>query len=115
MTKGRSAKLRPPRKIAMIGFHNLYNNIYSINFDRSMTQGGVTEEESRKAAAASMKLSTDTFTAEKAAMAVEQKKQTRLAQGTIINSEKRTAAASQSKLTFKQLALPSSGSNGKDR
>ncbi|CAL8120493.1 unnamed protein product [Orchesella dallaii] len=79
---------------------------------RSLTQGGVTEEESTKAAAASMKLSTDTFTAEKAAMAVEQKKQTRLAQGTIINSEKRTAAASQSKLTFKnQLALPCSTSN----
>lgn len=49
-------------------------------------------------------------------MAVEQKKQTRLGQGgPIINSERRTAAASQSKLTFKnQLALPSStGSNGK--
>lgn len=50
-------------------------------------------------------------------MAVEQKKQTRLGQGgPIINSERRTAAASQSKLTFKnQLALPSStGSNGKN-
>lgn len=82
---------------------------------RSLTQGGITEEESHKAAAASMKLSTDTFTAEKAAMAVEQKKQTRLAQGgTIINSEKRTAAASQSKLTFKNLpSLPCPNSNGK--
>ncbi|XP_021955057.1 NAD(+) hydrolase sarm1 isoform X7 [Folsomia candida] len=80
---------------------------------RSLTQGGVTEEETRTAAAAAMKLSTDTFTAEKRAVAAEQRKQTLLAgEGTVINSEKRVTAASQSRLTFKnQLALPSSFEN----
>jgi hypothetical protein len=56
-----------------------------------------------------MKLSTETFTAEKRAVAAEQRKQTLLTQGTVINSEKHVTSASQSKLTFKnqQLALPS--------
>ncbi|CAG7823163.1 unnamed protein product [Allacma fusca] len=74
---------------------------------RSLTQGGVTEEESRRAAASSVKLSTDMFTAEKVAMAAEQRKQTRLSQGTVINSEKHMTTASQSKLTFhNQLSFP---------
>lgn len=88
-------------------------SIFKLMRYRSLTQGGVTEEESRTAAAAQMKLSTDTFTAEKRAVSAEQRKQTLLGQGTVINSEKHVTAASQSRLTFKnQLALPSSFDNG---
>lgn len=77
------------------------------SFFRSLTQGGVTEEETRTAAAAAMKLSTDTFTAEKRAVSAEQRKQTLLNQSTIINSEKHVTSATQSKFTLKnQLALP---------
>jgi len=78
-----------------------------------LTQAGVTEEQIRRKAATATKVSTDKFTAQNVTLAAEQRNQTS-SRGTIINSEKHMAAASQSKLTLKnQLSLQSSSDNCK--
>jgi len=65
-----------------------------------LTQAGVTDEEMRRAAAASLTVSTGTYTAEKVAGMAE-RNQTRSAQGRILKSENHVTGFGQSRLTFK--------------
>ena len=75
---------------------------------------GVTEEETRRAAAASVKLSTEQFTAEKMAAMAEQRKQVRT-QDKILSSDRKLAAGSQSTLKFKGMPAITTSETGEFR
>nr|CAD7572787.1 unnamed protein product [Timema californicum] len=66
---------------------------------RSLKAGEITQQESQNMSAASMKLQTETFSAEKKAMAAQQQRQTVTSTG-IFNQEKHMAASSQSNFTI---------------
>nr|CAD7427471.1 unnamed protein product [Timema monikensis] len=73
---------------------------FSSNLEqRSLKAGEITQQESQNMSAASMKLQTETFSAEKKAMAAQQQRQTVTSTG-IFNQEKHMAASSQSNFTI---------------
>ena len=69
------------------------------------------DEETRRAAAASVKLTTESFTAEKMAGMAEQRKQTRLTEGKVLTSEKVVHGATQSKIQFNNHLSITTGSS----
>ncbi|PSN54419.1 Sterile alpha and TIR motif-containing protein 1 [Blattella germanica] len=66
---------------------------------RSLKAGEITQQECQNMAASSMKVQSETFTAEKKAMAAQQQRQTVTSTG-IFNHEKHMAASSQSNITI---------------
>lgn len=77
---------------------------------RSFKSGDVQQQESNNRAAASMKIQSDTFSAEKKAMKQAQQRQTVTSSG-IFNQEKHVSSASQSNYMFSKQGMCSSGSS----
>ncbi|XP_075220492.1 sterile alpha and armadillo motif isoform X2 [Lycorma delicatula] len=77
---------------------------------RSVKSGEVTQQESQNVSAASMRLQTDSFLAEKKAMAAQKQRQTVTSTG-IFNQEKHMAQSSQSNFTITTKGVSTSSSH----